>query len=663
MNLFVRYAYSTSDRQQRGAQANGLSTVTDTRFGLQTFTAGLTYSITPQVTADMRFNWSASSASGTDRLDSFGGAVPLLPAAVFPAPVTSKNGLFQFFPALGPANIAITFGEDNESLQHHINILSNWSWRFRAHVVKAGIDVRSLSPEVVPATYGQTVFFRDISSALASTTSLSVVDSTVAVRSQFTNYSLYLQDAWKPHARLSVTYGMRWEYNPGPNVRATNGLKPFALNGISDLRTLSLGEPLNSLYRAPLNNFGPRVGMAFEAWSSPRFNTVIRAGAGTFFDSGNGPAGNAAGGVSFPFVTRRLLSGVPFPLSPENAAPPSLLTIPPFSTIQAFPSVLKLPYSYQWNLAVEESFGADQIVNVGFVGAVGHSLLRTEEYQGGAGGVPAEFTAVLFTNNAGFSNYNALQIQFQRHAKRSFDVIASYVLAHSLDNVSTDASFDGVPARFLNSRRDYGPSDFDIRHTATVGLNYNPQIIAKGWVSRFLSNWVIDPIVIVRSSQPVDVVILRDIGFGSYPLRPDLVSGVPLYVLGRAAPGGLPLNPAAFSVPKGDRQGNLGRNSLRGFPLFQADVAIGRSFHVTRQLVLSTRVEAFNVFNHPNFSPPAAQLGRVDSNGMFIPQAGFGVSHMTLAPSLQTGASNTGFSPLYQIGSARSVQLGMKLEF
>jgi hypothetical protein len=664
MNLFGRYVYSISDRQQRGAQANSLSTVTDTRFGLQTLTAGLTNFIAPQLTTALRFNWSASSAIGADRLDSFGRAISPLPRAVFPAAFSNKNGLFQFVPALGPANIGLALGEDNKSIEHQINILFHSSLQFRAHVVEAGIDLRSLSPEVAPPAYGQTIVFRDISSALASMMLFTDVRASVAAQSHFASDSLYFQDAWKPQARLSVNCGIRWEYNPAPNVQGSNGLKPFALNGINSLPTLSLGAPLDRLYRATLNNFGPRVGVAYELWRSPSFEAVIRAGAGTFFDLGSGPAGNAVGGIGFPFLARKFLVGVPFPLSPENAAPPSLLASTPVSAIQVFPSVLKLPYSYHWSLAVEQSLGREQVINVGFVGAVGHSLLRTEEFVGGEGGLPAAFTEVFVTNNSGFSNYNALQIQFRRRSRKNLDLIVSYTLAHSLDNVSSDSTFQGVPARFIDPRTNYGPSDFDIRHTASAGVYYRPRVAAKSPAFRALvSNWVLDAIILTRSAQPVDVMVVRDIGFGSYPLRPDLIIGAPRYVSGHTIPGGRRLNPDAFLLPKDDRQGDLGRNSLRGYPLFQADIAIGRRFRVTRHLDLSARAEAFNVFNHPNFGPPANQLGNFDSGGRFIPEVGFGLSQTTLSRSLQAGSFNTGFSSLYQIGGTRSIQLALKVEF
>jgi hypothetical protein len=167
----------------------------------------------------------------------------------------------------------------------------------------------------------------------------------------------------------------------------------------------------------------------------------------------------------------------------------------------------------------------------------------------------------------------------------------------------------------------------------------------------------------MRSSQPVDVLVSRDIGFGVYPLRPDRANGVPPYISDSAAPGGRRINPAAVFISSDTRQGNLGRNVFRGFPLFQVDVALGRRFRASHYLDLLTRVEAFNLFNHPNFFPPAGQLGRVDPMGRLIPQNGFGVSQTILAQGLQAGSFNSGFSPLYQIGGARSIQLALKAEF
>src|SRR5262249_10954332 len=104
--------------------------------------------------------------------------------------------------------------------------------------------------------------------------------------------------------------------------------------------------------------------------------------------------------------------------------------------------------------------------------------------------------------------------------------------------------------------------------------------------------------------------------------------------------------------PKG-QQGNFGRNVLRGFDAWQADVALQRQFHLTEKLGLRFRSEFFNIFNHPNFGNP--------NNNLTSPL--FGRATQTLANSLGPGGPNGGFSPLYQIGGPRSVQLAAKLQF
>jgi hypothetical protein len=664
LSMFAHYDHSTSDRNQRGAAINSLSTVTDTRFALQTLTAGLTCRISSKSINDLRFNWSRFSASSHDQLDSFGNAVPLPPELVFPPPFDQENSLFQFLPAAGPQHLRLSFGRNINNTQNQTNIVDNASYQIQTHLLKTGFDVRSLSPEIVPAEYTQASFFADIKSALTGTSLFSAIAATVAVRSNFGNLSAYVQDGWKLQARLNVTYGLRWDYNPAPSGRGANGLQPFAIENVNSLPALSLARPGTPIYHAPSNNFAPRLGFAYEIRRSSGTESVIRVGAGMFYDLGNGPAGNAFAGTSFPFSAQKLLVAAPFPLSSGDGSPPLIATAPPFRTIVAFPSLLKLPYTWQWNIALQQTLGNEQTLTVSYVGASGHSLLRTEEYVGGMAGVPEAFTQLLFTNNAGYSNYNSLQLRFQRRARRGVNIIASYTFSHSLDNVSTDAVFGGIPRRFLNPRVDYGSSDFDIRHTATMGLDYTSAIASTSHVLRgLLSNWSVDAIEMNRSSPPIDALVSRDIGFGTYEFRPDLIEGTPKYLYGGAAPGGRRLNPSALSVPTAQRQGDLERNFFRGFPLFQTDLAIRRLFRMTQRTSIQVRSEVFNLFNHPNFSPQVGQLGRVDTSGKFLRQTGFGISPAVLGQGLQSGTFGAGFSPLYQIGAARSLQFALKVEF
>jgi len=102
---------------------------------------------------------------------------------------------------------------------------------------------------------------------------------------------------------------------------------------------------------------------------------------------------------------------------------------------------------------------------------------------------------------------------------------------------------------------------------------------------------------------------------------------------------------AAFTPPTKGQQGDFGRNVLRGFGAWQADVALQRQFHLTESVGLRFRSEFFNIFNHPNFGSPNNTLGTTL----------FGRSTQTLASSLGSGGANGGFSPLYQIGGPRSI--------
>lgn len=113
------------------------------------------------------------------------------------------------------------------------------------------------------------------------------------------------------------------------------------------------------------------------------------------------------------------------------------------------------------------------------------------------------------------------------------------------------------------------------------------------------------------------------------------------------------LTRGAFVAPPVNQQGALGRNSLRGFPVNQLDFSLRRQFKLTEKYTLQFRADLFNVFNHPNFGDP---------DSLFESET-FGESVTMLGQSLGSGGIETGFSPLYQIGGPRSIQLALKLGF
>jgi hypothetical protein len=134
-----------------------------------------------------------------------------------------------------------------------------------------------------------------------------------------------------------------------------------------------------------------------------------------------------------------------------------------------------------------------------------------------------------------------------------------------------------------------------------------------------------------------------------------------MYLRGSGFPGGKSFNSAAFSTPPPGLDGDLGRNVLRGLGAWQIDFSLHREFRLSEGLNLQLRVEAFNIFNHPNFANPSD----LDAPGRLTlaPGPGFGSATQTLATGL--GPSNVvgQLSPLFQIGGPRSMQFALRLRF
>jgi len=315
---------------------------------------------------------------------------------------------------------------------------------------------------------------------------------------------------------------------------------------------------------------------------------------------------------------------------------------------------LRLPRSYQWNVALEQSFGTNQSLSLTYIGAIGRDLIRSNALLS----PNPTFQFVSVTDNSATSDYHALQAKFQRTLSHGLQMIASYTFSHSIDSASTDAfaTYLNTPGSLSSPDIDRGNSDFDVRHSFTAGVTYNlsPPRLGK-LVRASLSGWSLNAFVLARSAVPDNVVVIDPNGFsGGVALdpRPNIIPGVPLELHGAGYPGGKIFNLAAFVPAPDGRQGDFGRNVLRGFDASQGDVGVQRRFRLTESAGLSFRAEAFNILNHANFGNPINDLSNPH----------FGHSTQTLANSLGGGA-NGGFNPLYQIGGPRSVQLALKIQF
>ena len=560
-------------------------------------------------------------------------------------------------------------GKNVDNRLQQLNLVDNVSIITGKHQLKFGVDYRHITTSLSPRAFLEVGVF---SSAAEAATGVAPVAEKEGDKTNgavlFQNTGLYAQDTFTVTPRLTITYGVRWDLNPQPT--GLNGFRPYPVVGIEKPATATLGPPGAALWSTTYDNFAPRLGINYELSNYPRWETVIRAGGGTFYDLGSGVSGNVLAGGTYPLGATEFLFGVPYPLTGSDAIAPSPGGTP--SGLTGYPGFaphLKVPRTYQWNFAAQQSLGADQSLSLTYVGAGGRKLLRQENYVI-TPGVNPTFSNILFQTNSAGSSYNALQAQFQKRLSHGLQILASYTYGHSIDNASNEVTGAFPPP--YNPRQDRGPSDFDIRHAFSIAYSYSiPVRSANRPVRAILGNWSLDGIVRAYSRPPVNVeAISMTSDITGYPIpRPNLVPGQPLYIEGMdcitifgsiGCPGGRGFNPSAFSTAgvvgaSGNviSQGNLPRNALRGFRLVQFDSAFRRDLLTGERVHLQFRADFFNIFNHPNFASPA--------NILSLPT--FGQSISMLATSLGSGGVFGGQNPLHQIGGPRSVQLALKLEF
>jgi len=578
-------------------------------------------------------------------MDNFAGAVAPSDSVLFPPGQSSSNGFLGVFGDFNPFGLKYDVGKIADNRQHQINVTDNFSWTVRSRRMKFGVDYRRLNPEEGSLTYQLEYIFGSPANFFTN----SVAEGFVAAQSRdvqmvISNWSLFAQDTWSIANNLTVTYGLRWDYNTVPS--SPNGTPPFTVNEVSNLSTATIAPAGTPLWHAQKDDFAPRLGLAWQA----RPNLVVRAGGGFFYDLGYSDITNAM--ISFPYIQEAPpILGTSFPLNPSVAAPPAFTTNPPAAVMSVTDPNHVLPRTYEWNAAVEQSITNADVLTLTYVGAGGRKLMRKDVYIAPGPNFTGEF--VLLSNH-GTSNYDALQAQYRHRLSHGLQTLLSYTWGHSIDDVSSDVNYQNVPLGQSPSER--GPSDYDIRDKFSGAVSYDIPAPGDGVLRQVFGSWSTDSIIYARSAPPVNVVTGQNPYAGSVLAgqdsvqRPDVVANVLFYLYPAGAPGGKVINQAAFTTPvPATAQGDLGRNALRGFGATQWDITVRRQFRFTERLTLQARGDFFNILNHPNFGSPI--------NYLSSPQ--FGQATMMLNNSLGSG----GLNPLYQIGGPRSIQLALKLQF
>jgi len=630
-SLFARYNDAPSETVSR---VNGLSTLETITADTKTLTAGLNMTLSNTMGNSLRGNYSTQRSAVTDVLDSFAAAVPLAPS-FFLGTLPSNGSLIEFqtddtnFLSEGPLANART---------RQFNIADDVDIVAGSHALKVGADYRMIFLDTAPSPL---TFEFDVDSVQ---TYVSTAQGSLSVATRKNSQllaqtlSLYGQDTWKVTRRLTLTYGLRWELSPPPSGRGSTTLASWInTNNPSELALAPLGT---KLWATTYGNVAPRVGVAYALTQKRDF--VLRAGWGIFYDLGVGQTATLA--TSFPNSASLFSPSVSVPVA--NGAPylPGDALQPPYPGAYGFSPDLTLPRSYQWNVALEKSFPANQVVTATYVGQAGRDLLRNAGYFQPNPNFASYF---YLTNNTAYSNYEALQLQYKKLASSRIQGIFSYTFSHSLDNSSNDVVSN---ANSISGLGDYSSSDFDARHSFSAALHVElPSFAKSGFASAASRDWSLDLVAIARTGFPFNgrvFVVSPVLGFAY--VRPDLVPGQPFWTADPSAGGGKSLNLQAFAHPPAGEQGTEGRNDIPGFGLTQFDLSLARRFSLTDRVRLQFRTDAFNVLNHPNFTNPSATVFS-------------GMSRLRSGEMLNQGLG--GLNPLFQEGGPRSLQLSLRLTF
>ena len=647
LRLFFRYAITTSSAiQSVNTQETSMT------YKTQAFTFGGDSTISASTSNQFRLGYSPTRAVNTTDEVTLGGGTPANLNALQGLP--SSGNVSQIVLAFPNGENVVTGQGHTGVPQHQWNVTDTLSWSRGRHSFRAGIDYRrtvSYHNLTGLSSYPLTEYvYESGTSVLQNATDLAVVETASEQDPAFTNFSAFVQDNWRVQPRLTLSFGVRWELNPPPSV--IGGQQQRTIDGsFSNPATLALAPIGTPLYKTTYYNFAPRLGIATTLHNYAGHETVFRAGGGVYFDTGQqftfygGGQSPGLGAQAFYFYSPT--TPVSFPLtSSQLNVTPSLTT--PYGQMYLTSRNLQLPYSFQWNASLEQALGATQSLTVGYVGSNGRRLLHEHPYD--LSSLSQTFTQVFRFENGLSSSYNALQLQYKRTLSRGLQALIAYTWSHAIDYESQD--YNVFPYQRASS-------DNDVRNNFTTAISYDlPRHPGNSWQQSLFGNWGMDLRLAIRTAFPVELQgpqMTDSIGNQYFGLLN--YSGGNPYIYKSGIPGGRQFNANLFSVPSDGQIGNTPRNFLRGFGENEVNLAVRRDFPIYEGLHLQFRVEAFNLFNHPNFGQIDGTCGAY-SPGQTCTNPLFGQATGTLATSL-----GGGLTQLYQQGGPRSLQLALKMVF
>lgn len=457
---------------------------------------------------------------------------------------------------------------------------------------------------------------------------------------RFSTFAFYAQDQWQVSPRLTLTYGLRYEYYTLP-VRDHTGI--FRYDPASG--NVLIGGVGTTPYYTGVDGgkggLGPRFGLNYRV--NPA--TVFRGGYGIATD----PENFRSLYNSYPGITSASYTGTTYipagdlrtgiPTIPVVDISSGVIVQPSNIANTTIPKVFRRGYVESWNTFIEHSFARDLVFGIGYVGMRHVRMLGSYDINAAPFGSTSASQRPL-KNSLGQTitvamsqleprfdeNYHALQTQLAQRHWSSLQFGYAYTWSHGMNNYEQDSSQVNAP---FNSAglfyKNYGNSAKDRTNNHAIWLvaklpfGKGHRYLNQGMVGRLVGGWDVDSVVQKASGTPIQLTDSTFSTFGDTQ-TPNLIVATPDRKLSGDASSLSYLNRANFTTGGSTTPGNVGRNSVRGPGFYDVDLALGKNFALWREYTFLFKVEALNLTNTPQFSNPAsdysssANFGKITSS-------------------------------------------------